>query len=225
MDLCAKESHRRLVSSAGSTLTSSSTSLHPGGHARDEFGSYQHGSLTSLPPDFGNLRCLTHLDLSFNRLSTLPSCILHLPSLHVLLVSHNSLVTLPEDFGCLSKLTFFSAMKNQLKDLPQSIGELSMLQDLDLSENALELLPEEVGNLHNCKELDLSGNRLSSIPDSLGMYFIWEEKDMGLPSFWYSLGPLRPLVSFPRVISINDVILEPNGRDIQKDHARFSQCL
>ncbi|NXM56117.1 PIDD1 protein, partial [Illadopsis cleaveri] len=138
-----------------------------GGHARDEFGSYQHGSLTSLPTDFGNLRCLTHLDLSFNRLSILPSCILHLPSLRVLLVSHNSLVTLPEDFGCLSKLTFFSAMKNQLKDLPQSIGELSMLQDLDLSENALELLPEEVGNLHNCIELDLSGNRLLSIPDSL----------------------------------------------------------
>ncbi|NWW74286.1 PIDD1 protein, partial [Climacteris rufus] len=138
-----------------------------GGHARDEFGSFQHGSLTSLPPDFGNLRCLTHLDLSFNRLSTLPSCILHLPNLRVLLVSHNSLVTLPEDFGCLSKLTFFSAMKNQLKGLPQSIGKLSMLQDLDLSENALESLPEEVGNLHNCRELDLSGNHLSSIPDSL----------------------------------------------------------
>uniref|UniRef100_A0A8C3JIY9 P53-induced death domain protein 1 n=1 Tax=Calidris pygmaea TaxID=425635 RepID=A0A8C3JIY9_9CHAR len=138
-----------------------------GGYARDEFGSCQHGSLTNLPPDVGNLRCLTHLDLSFNSFSTLPSCILHLPSLRVLLVSHNSLVALPEDFGSLRKLTFFSAMKNQLKDLPQSIGELAVLQDLDLSENALEFLPEEVGNLHNCTELDLSGNRLSSIPDSL----------------------------------------------------------
>ncbi|NXM68667.1 PIDD1 protein, partial [Serilophus lunatus] len=137
-----------------------------GGLARDKFGSCQHGSLTSLPQDFGNLRYLTHLDLSFNRLSTLPSCILHLSSLRQLLVSHNSLVALPEDFGCLSKLTFFSAMKNQLKGLPLSIGELSMLQDLDLSENALELLPEEVGNLRNCTELDLSGNRLSSVPDS-----------------------------------------------------------
>ncbi|XP_075281498.1 p53-induced death domain-containing protein 1 isoform X1 [Opisthocomus hoazin] len=138
-----------------------------GGHARDEFGSCQHGSLTSLPPDVGNLRCLTHLDLSFNSLSTLPSCILHLTSLRALLVSHNSLVALPEDFGNLSKLTYFSAMKNQLKHLPQSIGELAVLQDLDLSENALEFLPEEAGNLHSCTDLDLSGNRLSSIPDSL----------------------------------------------------------
>ncbi|XP_010144843.1 PREDICTED: p53-induced death domain-containing protein 1 [Eurypyga helias] len=138
-----------------------------GGHVRDEFGFCQRGSLTSLPPDVGNLRCLTHLDLSFNSLSTLPSCILHLLSLRVLLVSHNSLVALPEDFGCLNKLTFFSAMKNQLKYLPQSIGELAVLQELDLSENALEFLPEEVGNLRNCTELDLSGNRLLSIPDSL----------------------------------------------------------
>ncbi|NWH72645.1 PIDD1 protein, partial [Piaya cayana] len=138
-----------------------------GGHARDEFGLCQRGSLTNLPPDIGNLRCLTHLDLSFNNLSTLPSCILHLPSLSALLVSCNSLVALPKDFGSLRKLTFFSAMKNRLKELPQSIGELAALQDLDLSENALEFLPEEVGNLQNCKELDLSGNCLSSIPDSL----------------------------------------------------------
>ncbi|XP_051476482.1 p53-induced death domain-containing protein 1 [Apus apus] len=138
-----------------------------GGHARDKFGSCQHGSLTSLPPDIGNLRCLTHLDLSFNSLSTLPSCILHLPSLRMLLVSHNSLVALPENFGSLSKLTFFSAMKNQLRALPQSIGELAVLQDLNLSENALEFLPEEIGNLYNCTELDLSGNCLSSIPYSL----------------------------------------------------------
>ncbi|XP_010143972.1 PREDICTED: p53-induced death domain-containing protein 1 [Buceros rhinoceros silvestris] len=138
-----------------------------GGLARDEFGSCQLGSLRSLPPGIGTLRCLTHLDLSFNLLSTLPSCILHLASLRVLLVSHNSLVTLPEDFGSLRKLTFFSAMKNQLKDLPQSIGELAELQDLDLSENALEFLPDEVGNLQNCTELNLSGNCLLSIPDSL----------------------------------------------------------
>lgn len=138
-----------------------------GGHVRDEFGSCQHGSLTSLPPDVGTLRCLTHLDLSFNSLSTLPSCIPSLTSLRMLLVSHNNLVALPENFGLLSKLTFFSAMKNQLKDLPQSIGELAALEDLDLSENVLELLPEEIGNLHSCTELDLSGNRLSSIPDSL----------------------------------------------------------
>ncbi|KGL82529.1 p53-induced protein with a death domain, partial [Tinamus guttatus] len=138
-----------------------------GGHARDEFGSWQPGLLTSLPPDLGSLRCLTHLDLSFNRLSTLPSCIPHLQSLRALLVSHNSLEALPENFGCLRKLTFFSAMSNQLKSLPRSIGELAALQDLDLSGNALEHLPEEVGNLHSCTELDLSGNRLSSIPDSL----------------------------------------------------------
>ncbi|NXK31585.1 PIDD1 protein, partial [Piprites chloris] len=138
-----------------------------GGHTTDKFGCLQHGFLTGLPQDFGNLRCLTHLDLSFNRLSTLPSCILHLHSLHTLLVNNNSLVALPENFGCLSKLTFFSAARNMLRDLPQSIGELSMLHTLDLSENILHLLPEEIGNLQHCEELVLYGNSLLSIPDSL----------------------------------------------------------
>ena len=112
-------------------------------------------------------------------------------------------MALPEDFGNLSKLTYFSAMKNQLKHLPQSIGELAVLQDLDLSENALEFLPEEAGNLHSCTDLDLSGNRLSSIPDSLGKYFLVEKNVIGLLSFWCSLGPPRPSVSVPRIVSTN----------------------
>uniref|UniRef100_A0A8C0HBW6 P53-induced death domain protein 1 n=1 Tax=Chelonoidis abingdonii TaxID=106734 RepID=A0A8C0HBW6_CHEAB len=138
-----------------------------GGHAQDEFGACQQGSLTTLPQDFGSLLCLTHLDLSFNSFSRLPSCITDLASLRVLLVCHNSLVELPEDFGRLSKLTFFSAMKNQLRDLPWSIGELAALQRLDLSENALQSLPDEIGCLYNCMELDLSGNQLMGVPDSL----------------------------------------------------------
>uniref|UniRef100_A0A8C3T9D0 P53-induced death domain protein 1 n=1 Tax=Chelydra serpentina TaxID=8475 RepID=A0A8C3T9D0_CHESE len=138
-----------------------------GGHAKDEFGACQQGSLTTLPQDFGSLLCLTHLDLSFNSFSRLPSCVTDLASLRVLLVCHNSLVELPENFGRLSKLTFFSAMKNQLRDLPRSIGELAALQRLDLSENALQSLPDEIGSLYNCRELDLSGNQLMGVPDSL----------------------------------------------------------
>ncbi|XP_034624667.1 LOW QUALITY PROTEIN: p53-induced death domain-containing protein 1 [Trachemys scripta elegans] len=138
-----------------------------GGHAQDELGACQQGSLTTLPQDFGSLLCLTHLDLSFNSFSRLPSCVTDLASLRVLLVCHNSLVELPEDFGQLSKLTFFSAMKNQLRDLPRSIGELAALQRLDLSENALQSLPDEIGSLYNCMELDLSGNQLMGVPDSL----------------------------------------------------------
>ncbi|XP_015265241.1 PREDICTED: p53-induced death domain-containing protein 1-like, partial [Gekko japonicus] len=139
-----------------------------GGHARDAVGACQRGLLTSLPQGLGHLRSLVHLDLSFNRFSLLPPCIIELASLTSLLVCHNSLQGLPEDFGRLTKLTFFSAMKNQISGLPQSIGELAALQTLDLSENSLDALPEEIGNLQSCTELDLSGNRLTGIPSSLG---------------------------------------------------------
>uniref|UniRef100_A0ACB8G465 Uncharacterized protein n=1 Tax=Sphaerodactylus townsendi TaxID=933632 RepID=A0ACB8G465_9SAUR len=138
-----------------------------GGHARDESGACRRGLLASLPQDLGWLRCLAHLDLSFNNFRVLPPCITELASLTSLLVCYNNLQGLPEDFGHLTKLTFFSAMKNQLRNLPQSIGKLSTLQTLDLSENALETLPEEIGNLRNCTDLDLSGNQLTGIPSSL----------------------------------------------------------
>uniref|UniRef100_A0A8D0L2R6 P53-induced death domain protein 1 n=1 Tax=Sphenodon punctatus TaxID=8508 RepID=A0A8D0L2R6_SPHPU len=138
-----------------------------GGHARDEFGACQRGSLASLPQDFGDLTCLTHLDLSFNSFCMLPDCVVKLPSLSVLLVCYNSMHGLPEDIGCLRKLTSFSAMKNHLRCLPQDIGKLVALKTLNLSENSLESVPEEIGNLHNCTELDLSGNLLTGIPTSL----------------------------------------------------------
>ncbi|XP_060118869.1 p53-induced death domain-containing protein 1 [Heteronotia binoei] len=138
-----------------------------GGHARDKVGAPQRGFLAFLPQEFGHLRNLVHLDLSFNSFTILPSCITELASLKNLLVCHNSLQGLPEDFGRLTKLTFFSAMKNKIRHLPQSIGGLAALQTLDLSENALDTLPEEIGNLRSCTELDLSGNQLTGIPSSL----------------------------------------------------------
>ncbi|XP_070621451.1 p53-induced death domain-containing protein 1 [Erythrolamprus reginae] len=138
-----------------------------GGHSRDDIGAYQKGLLASLPQEFGQLQCLSHLDLGFNSFTILPPCITELACLRFLLVNHNNLQRLPEDFGRLAKLTFFSAMKNQLKGLPQSFGELAALQTLNLSENALESLPEEIGNLHSCTELDLSGNELTRIPRTL----------------------------------------------------------
>ncbi|XP_007433236.1 p53-induced death domain-containing protein 1 [Python bivittatus] len=159
-----------LITSTLSTLpalTGLKSLVLKGGHFRDEIGACQKGLLASLPQDFGQLKCLAHLDLSFNSFTILPPCVTKLASLSFLLVNHNNLQRLPEDFGQLAKLTVFSAMKNQLKGLPQSIGGLAALQTLNLSENALESLPEEIGNLHSCTELDLSGNELTEIPSSL----------------------------------------------------------
>ncbi|XP_029438279.1 p53-induced death domain-containing protein 1 isoform X2 [Rhinatrema bivittatum] len=149
-------------------LTSLRSLLLKGGIIRNEAGVCQRGILRSLPPDFGDLTCLTHLDLSFNNFLALPDCVTELANLGMLLLCHNQLLGLPESIGRLRKLTFLSVMANHLQDLPCSIGQLAALQAFDASENALESIPVEIGNLWSCIEMNLSGNRLTVLPDSLG---------------------------------------------------------
>ncbi|XP_064423974.1 p53-induced death domain-containing protein 1 [Latimeria chalumnae] len=138
-----------------------------GGHVRNELGVCQCGVLSDLPAEFGLLKQLSHLDLSFNCFSTLPECIMDLPKLTKLLLCHNQLSTLPDTIGRLKSLTFLSVMKNLLQSLPESIRDLTALQILDVSENALQFLPKETGELSACTKLDLSGNHLQTVPDSL----------------------------------------------------------
>nr|XP_014339377.1 PREDICTED: p53-induced death domain-containing protein 1-like [Latimeria chalumnae] len=137
------------------------------GHVRNELGVCQCGVLSDLPAEFGLLKQLSHLDLSFNCFSTLPECIMDLPKLTKLLLCHNQLSTLPDTIGRLKSLTFLSVMKNLLQSLPESIRDLTALQILDVSENALQFLPKETGELSACTKLDLSGNHLQTVPDSL----------------------------------------------------------
>nr|XP_033784048.1 p53-induced death domain-containing protein 1 isoform X2 [Geotrypetes seraphini] len=148
-------------------LTSLRSLVLRGGITRDEAGACQRGILISLPLDFRNLTCLTHLDLSFNNFLALPDCITELVNLTMLSLCHNQLLGLPKGIGRLKKLTLLSVMANRLQDLPCSIGKLTALETFDASENALESIPVEIGKLRSCTELNLSGNQLTVIPDSL----------------------------------------------------------
>lgn len=136
---------------------------------------------------------MAHLDLSFNRLETLPACVPRLCHLGALLLSHNRLSELPEALGALSALTFLSVTHNHLRALPAALGALSALQRLDLSENRLDTLPPEVGGLSSLRELNLASNRLQSLPASLGEYrhASWARRTAGHP----------PATAWPPLIS------------------------
>src|SRR5258708_5771276 len=71
-----------------------------------------HLGLTTLPPEIGQLKDLTELDLMLNQLTTLP----------------------PE-IGQLTALTKLDLMMNQLTTLPPEIGQLTALTHLDLDSN------------------------------------------------------------------------------------------
>ncbi|KAM4846069.1 p53-induced death domain-containing protein 1 isoform 2-T2 [Thomomys bottae] len=138
-----------------------------GGQNRGPLGACLRGALTTLPAGLCGLACLAHLDLSFNRLEALPSCVLQLHSLDTLLLSHNRLSELPEALGALPTLTFLAVTHNRLQRLPGALGSISTLQRLDLSKNLLDAVPPEIGGLSSLCELNLASNQLRSLPASL----------------------------------------------------------
>ncbi|XP_034173053.1 leucine-rich repeat-containing protein 59 [Osmia lignaria lignaria] len=79
----------------------------------------------------------THLDLSNNLLTSLPTNFINLKQIVKLDLSRNMLTEIPENFGELRQLKHLDLYANQISRLPLSLSELKNLRWLDLKENPL----------------------------------------------------------------------------------------
>ena len=93
--------------------------------------------LTTLPSEMGVLTKLRHLDASFNNISKLPLSMSQLSSLESCNLSGNSLSSLEEWFSSLSHLNRLDLSKNLFSAMPFSLCKLGKLQILDMSSNSL----------------------------------------------------------------------------------------
>ncbi|XP_056408209.1 leucine-rich repeat-containing protein 2 [Hyla sarda] len=100
--------------------------------------------LTELPFELSNLKKVTFADLSANKFSSIPICVLRMSSLQWLDISSNN-----------------------LKDLPQDIDRLEELETLLMQKNTFTYLPFGLINLSNLKLLVVSGDSLVEIPSAL----------------------------------------------------------
>ena len=97
--------------------------------------------LTSVPNALSKLKKLTLLDLSGNKLTSLPP-LGKMGNLQTLNIFNNQLTSLPNDIGYLRKLNpILNLSNNRLTSLPVSIGDLIQLTKIDVSMNNTQTYP------------------------------------------------------------------------------------
>ncbi|MEJ6006930.1 leucine-rich repeat-containing protein kinase family protein [Paucibacter sp. AS339] len=124
-------------------------------------------ALTELPPEVFDLAdSLEVLNLSGNRLSSLPDELPRLHKLKVLFCSDNRFERVPEVVGACPALSMVGFKANQLTELPAAALP-ARLRWLILTDNQLDKLPAELGQRPHLQKLALAGNRLSALPESM----------------------------------------------------------
>lgn len=106
------------------------------------------------------------LDLSGNRLTSLPADLPRLRKLRILFCSDNPFSVLPEVLGDCPQLEMIGFKANRIRHLPAAALS-PQLRWLILTDNQLEQLPAELGGYSRLQKLMLAGNRLQELPSSL----------------------------------------------------------
>ncbi|CAH0547739.1 unnamed protein product [Brassicogethes aeneus] len=101
------------------------------------------------------------IDLSMSDIEEVPvKDIASLKNAYSLDISNNRIQSLPANFSSLVNIIKLDLSKNELKELPDNFGNLVKLRHLDLYQNQIQHLPLSFCNLKDLKWLDLKDNPL-----------------------------------------------------------------
>ncbi len=119
---------------------------------------------TSVSEALKNPEKVYRLDLSKQKLKTVPKSVFSLYNLQELILAKNKLQKIPPEIGNLSNLQKLDVSRNKIMEFPASIGNLTNLIELIANQNDIYALPPEVGNLINLEFLDLWSNEIDVFP-------------------------------------------------------------
>lgn len=123
--------------------------------------------LTEFPPEiFGLADTLEVLDLSGNRLTSLPLDLSRLHRLRILFCSGNPFTVLPEVIGECHRLEMVGFKSCCLSTVP-AVALPARLRWLILTDNAIDELPASIGRCTDLQKLMLAGNRLRTLPEAM----------------------------------------------------------
>ncbi|XP_068989874.1 leucine-rich repeat-containing protein 59 isoform X2 [Neodiprion pinetum] len=129
---------RRINLQSGFSTADMSSRMNLKDKLQDDTLDLSMSDLQEVPvKDIAVIRKASHLDLSNNRLVSLPKTFATLTHIVKLDLSKNQLTELPENFGDMRQLKYLDLYSNNISRLPLSLGELKNLKWLDLKENPL----------------------------------------------------------------------------------------
>jgi len=127
----------------------------------------RHCQLDEFPRElFALADTLLRLDLSGNRLRTLPDELPRLRELRILFCSSNAFEMLPAVLGRCAGLEIIGFKANTITQVPPEALPPG-LRWLILSDNRIASLPESLGECPGLQKLALAGNQLSALPAGL----------------------------------------------------------
>lgn len=117
---------------------------------------------TEIPEDLKKFKLLRYLNLSKNKLVSLPDFIADLMELKTIDLTKNEFISFPIQLCKMKQLQKIHLSRNKIDMIPTCIGYISELRVLDLWDNPINSLPDELMNLKKLTAVDMRGIMLSA---------------------------------------------------------------